>query len=240
MASDRVNGIDFIGDLSYRLGVIRLSHVGKDFLLGQTLIHAVTDVSFAIQNNEFLAIAGPSGSGKSTLLNMIGCIERPTAGTLFLDDVELTHLGSDDSASIRSQKMGFIFQTFNLLPVLTAYENIEYPLYLNNVNAAERRQRVNTALEEVGMSALGNRKPAQLSGGQRQRVAIARALVGWPSIILADEPTANLDQQTAEEIVSLMKRLHADHGVTVIFSTHDPRIIQQADRLIRLQSGRIV
>jgi putative ABC transport system ATP-binding protein len=220
--------------------VIRLSHIGKDFLLGQTLIHAVTDISFDIQKSEFLAIAGPSGSGKSTLLHIIGCIERPTSGTLFLDDVELTHLNSDESASIRSQKMGFIFQTFNLLPVLTAYENIEYPLYLNKVNAAERRQRVNTLLNEVGMGDLGNRKPAQLSGGQRQRVAIARALVGRPSIILADEPTANLDQQTAEEIVALMKRLHADHGVTVIFSTHDPHIIRQADRLIRLQSGHVI
>ncbi len=219
--------------------MIRLSHIGKEFLLGQTLIHAVTDVSFDIANNEFLAIAGPSGSGKSTLLNIIGCIERPTTGAIFLDGTDLTNLSSDDSAPIRAQKMGFIFQTFNLLPVLTAYENIEYPLYLNNTNAAERRQKVDTILKEVGMATLGNRKPSQLSGGQRQRVAIARAMAGKPSIILADEPTANLDQKTAEEIITLLKRLHSDHGVTIIFSTHDPHIIEQANRLVRLQSGRV-
>ena len=220
--------------------MIRLSHIGKDFHLGQTIVHAVTDISFDIAEGEFMALAGPSGSGKSTLLNIIGCVERPTTGQFFLQDRDLSKLSSDDSASIRAQRMGFIFQTFNLLPVLTAYENIEYPLYLNNVPAADRNRRVQQLLNEVGMGSLGDRKPAQLSGGQRQRVAIARALIGQPAIVLADEPTANLDEKTSEEIVALLKRLHTEHGVTVIFSTHDPHIIRQANRVIRLQSGRVV
>jgi putative ABC transport system ATP-binding protein len=220
--------------------MIRLSHVGKDFKVGETLVHAVEDISCDIAGAEFLAIAGPSGSGKSTLLNLLGCLERPTSGTIVIDDMQVSDFDSDRAAAMRLEKLGFIFQTFNLLPVLTAFENIEYPLCLRDIPMEERRQRVTTLLEEVGMAALADRRPAQLSGGQRQRVAIARALVGRPSIVLADEPTANLDHSTAEEIIALMKRLHREHGATIIFSTHDPRIIQQADRLLRLDSGRLV
>nr|AEQ20573.1 LolD lipoprotein releasing system, ATP-binding protein [uncultured bacterium CSLF42] len=219
--------------------MIEVSHVSKDFLLGETRVHAVTDVSFAIQSGEFAAIAGPSGSGKSTLLNLIGCIELPTAGDIRIDGLNVGTLSSDDSARLRLEKMGFVFQAFNLLPVFTAYENVEYPLHLLKVSETERRQRVTTILRDVGMESFAHHKPSQLSGGQRQRVAIARALVGRPSIVLADEPTANLDQATAEEIVILLKRLHADHGVTIIFSTHDPRIIQRAERRLLLQSGRL-
>jgi len=220
--------------------MIRFSHISKDYLLGETRVHAVMDVSFDIQRGEFAAIAGPSGSGKSTLLNLLGCIERPSSGAIFLDDVKISEFSPDESARFRLAKMGFIFQTFNLLPVFTAFENVEYPLHLRGMPSTERRRRVLAALDEVGMAAFIDRKPTQLSGGQRQRVAIARALVGEPVIILADEPTANLDQKTAEEIVSLLKRLHSEKGVTIIFSTHDAHIIKQAERLIRLESGRLI
>jgi len=219
--------------------MIELSGVSKDYLVGQSKVHAVSDVSFEIAKGEFAAIAGPSGSGKSTLLNLIGGIERPSAGRLLVDGQSIGDLTPDQSALMRRAKMGFIFQTFNLLPVFTAYENVEYPLHLLNVPNEERRRRVDALLKEVGMSERADHKPSQLSGGQRQRVAIARALAAQPSVVLADEPTANLDHQTADEIIALMKKLHQDHGVTIIFSTHDPRIIEQANRLIRLDSGRL-
>jgi putative ABC transport system ATP-binding protein len=221
------------------MGIIKIEKAGKNFSLGKIIINALKGVSLEIGKGEFMAIVGPSGSGKSTLLNLIGCIERPSSGTVIIDGTDIGSLSPDELAEIRSSRLGFIFQSFNLLPVLTVAENVEYPLHLRGGEKRTRAEKVAGVLKEVGLERFSSHKPAELSGGQRQRVAIARALVGSPSIILADEPTANLDHRTGEEILNLMKDINRKLGTTFVFSTHDPKIMNIADRTVELRDGEI-
>jgi len=222
------------------MSVVRVEHVNKYYLLGDQKVQALKDISLSIEPGVFLAIAGPSGSGKTTLLNLIGCIDTPSSGKIFINDNDVSGKTPDQLADLRANKIGFIFQTFNLLPVLTAAENVEYPLLQRKVlTKAERRERVNYFLDIVGLSKFADHRPNQLSGGQRQRVAIARALVIKPSIVLADEPTANLDLQTGKDILQLMKQINRRLNTTFIFSTHDRHVMAMADRLIRVEDGSI-
>lgn len=223
------------------MNVVRLEHVYKDYRLGEQKVQALTDVSLAIAAGVFLAIAGPSGSGKTTLLNLIGCIDAPTSGQIFINGDDVSGKSSDELADLRSRSIGFIFQTFNLLPVLSAVENVEYPLlHRRDMSRSERRRRTTSFLDLVGLSKFTNHRPNQLSGGQRQRVAIARALVIEPSIVLADEPTANLDHTTGSDILLLMRNLNRELGTTFIFSTHDQRVMTMADRLVRIEDGALL
>lgn len=222
------------------MSVVRIEHVYKDYLLGDQKVQALKDITLAFEPGVFLAIAGPSGSGKTTLLNLIGCIDVPTSGKIFINDVDVSGKTPDELADLRNRTIGFIFQTFNLLPVLSAAENVEYPLLQRkDVSPQERKKRVDYFLDIVGLSRFAEHRPNQLSGGQRQRVAIARALAILPSIVLADEPTANLDHKTGEEILSLMKQINRAFNTTFIFSTHDKRVIAKADRLVRVEDGQI-
>ncbi len=202
---------------------------------------ALNGVSFAVEAGEFLSIAGPSGSGKTTMLNLIGCLDKPTRGQLLLDGEELSRKSGRALSDIRRYRIGFIFQTFNLVPVLTAFENVEIPLILKGgLTAGERRERVEAILTEVGLKEMMRRRPSLMSGGQQQRVAIARALVKHPPLVLADEPTANLDSRTGRGILALMMELNQRTGATFIFSTHDQMVMDFGRRLIRLQDGMLV
>lgn len=222
------------------MSVVTVEHVSKDYLLGEQTVRAVNDISLTVAAGVFLAIAGPSGSGKTTLLNLIGCIDRPTTGSILIDNVDVEGMTADQLADLRSRSIGFIFQTFNLLPVLSAAENVEYPLLQRSeISAAERRERVEYFLNIVGLADRMNNRPNQLSGGQRQRVAIARALAGSPRLVLADEPTANLDKKTGVEILRLMKSINQAMKTTFIFSTHDRRVVELADRLVQIEDGSI-
>ena len=222
------------------MSVVRLEHVYKDYLLGDQKVQALKDITLSFDPGVFLAIAGPSGSGKTTLLNLIGCIDTPSSGKIFINDQDVSGRTADELADLRSRTIGFIFQTFNLLPVLSAAENVEYPLLQRrDVSESERKKRVDYFLDIVGLSKFSGHRPNQLSGGQRQRVAIARALAILPSIVLADEPTANLDHHTGEEILTLMKQINRAFNTTFIFSTHDKRVIAKADRLVRVEDGEI-
>lgn len=222
------------------MSVVRIEHVCKDYQLGEQCVRGLNDITLNIEAGVFLAIAGPSGSGKTTLLNLIGCIDTPTSGKIYINDEDVSGKTADQLADLRSHAIGFIFQTFNLLPVLTAAENVEYPLlHRKDVNAAERKKRVAYYLDMVGLTKYADHRPNQLSGGQRQRVAIARALAVQPAIILADEPTANLDKATGKDILKLMKAINRKLKTTFIFSTHDQRVINQADRLVRVEDGVI-
>jgi putative ABC transport system ATP-binding protein len=222
------------------MSLVRVESVTKAYQLGEQKVVALHDITLSFEEGVFLAIAGPSGSGKTTLLNIIGCIDIPTTGKVFIDDIEVTGRSADELADLRAHATGFIFQTFNLFPVLTAAENVEYPLLnLPEISREERRKRVATFLAVVGLERYADHKPNQLSGGQRQRVAIARALAIKPRIVLADEPTANLDRKTGQSILSLMKDINRRYGTTFIFSTHDRRIMAMADRLVRIEDGRI-
>ena len=222
------------------MSVVRLEHVYKDYLLGDQKVQALKDITLSFDPGVFLAIAGPSGSGKTTLLNLIGCIDTPSSGKIFINDQDVSGRTADELADLRSRTIGFIFQTFNLLPVLSAAENVEYPLLQRrDVSESERKKRVDYFLDIVGLSKFSGHRPNQLSGGKRQRVAIARALAILPSIVLADEPTANLDHHTGEEILTLMKQINRAFNTTFIFSTHDKRVIAKADRLVRVEDGEI-
>jgi len=222
------------------MSVVRVDHVSKDYLLGDQIVHALNDISLAVEPGVFLVIAGPSGSGKTTLLNLIGCIDRPTSGHIYIDDRDVSGMTADQLADLRLRSIGFVFQTFNLLPVLSAAENVEYPLLQRSeFGPIERRERVEHFLDVVGLADRMQNRPNQLSGGQRQRVAIARALAGSPRIVLADEPTANLDKRTGIGILKLMKRLNEVMKTTFIFSTHDRRVIDRADRLVQVEDGHI-
>ena len=222
------------------MSVVRIEHVHKDYLLGDQKVQALKDITVSFDPGVFLAIAGPSGSGKTTLLNLIGCIDTPTSGKIYINDTDVSGKTPDQLADLRNKTIGFIFQTFNLLPVLTAAENVEYPLLQRkDVTTEERKKRIAYFLDIVGLSKFAEHRPNQLSGGQRQRVAIARALAILPSIVLADEPTANLDHKTGEEILSLMKQINRAFNTTFIFSTHDKRVISKADRLVRVEDGEI-
>lgn len=220
---------------------VQLSHVGKVYPLGKTEVKALKDISLNIAAGEFTTIAGPSGCGKSTMLNLIGCMDTPTTGEVYIDGTPISKMRDRDLTRLRLHKLGFIFQSFNLIPVLSVYQNIEFPLLIDGrVSAADRKRRVTTLIEEVGLREQMQQKSNELSGGQRQRVAIARALVTEPRIVLADEPTANLDSATGEKIINLMRDINRTHKTTFIFSTHDPQVMKQASRVIRLKDGSIV
>ena len=222
------------------MSLIRVENVSKQYRLGDQMVPALQGVNLSIEESVFLAIAGPSGSGKSTLLNLIGCIDTPTTGKIFIDGRDMSGRTPDELADIRARTIGFIFQTFNLLPVLSAEENVEYPLLqFKELGRKERRDRVARFLDVVKLGKFGHHRPSELSGGQRQRVAIARALATQPKIILADEPTANLDSKTGAGILELMKEINRSLQTTFVFSTHDKKVIAKADRLVRIEDGRI-
>ncbi|HEV7570572.1 MAG TPA: ABC transporter ATP-binding protein [Thermoanaerobaculia bacterium] len=220
--------------------LVRLLDVARTYPLGRVNVRALTGVSLDVDHGDFLALAGPSGSGKTTLLNVIGCIDKPDSGRILIDGIDVTPVPLHRLASTRRDTLGFIFQTFNLIPVLTAYENVEYPLLLQHVPAAARRKRVLDWLEQVGLSDQARQRPDQLSGGQRQRVAIARAMAGQPKLVLADEPTANLDSVTAAKILDLVEDINARTRCTFIFATHDPALMSRAGRCIRMHDGALV
>jgi putative ABC transport system ATP-binding protein len=220
------------------VSLVRADKLCKTYTLGKQQVEALRDVSLTINEGEFLAIAGPSGSGKTTLLNLIGCIDTPSSGDLVIGTESVAGRTPDQLADLRLRTMGFIFQTFNLLPVLSAAENVEYPLLqMKELSRAERRKRVDRYLEVVGLEKYRKHRPNELSGGQRQRVAIARALATQPRVILADEPTANLDHKTGGSILALMKELNRTQGMTFIFSTHDPSVMDIADWVVEVNDG---
>lgn len=219
--------------------MIEIHNLYKTYQINQIQIQALKNINLSIRKNEFVAIVGPSGSGKTTLMNMLGCLDTPTSGTYILDNVEVSSLTDDELAEIRNQKIGFVFQNFNLIQKLTAIENVELPLIYMGVKSSERLKRAKSALEKVGLGDRLHHKPNELSGGQQQRVAIARALINNPPIIFADEPTGNLDSKSGAEIMSLLKELHKN-GNTIVLITHDNEIANQADRIIRISDGTIV
>jgi putative ABC transport system ATP-binding protein len=221
--------------------IARVDNVWKKYALGDEEVWALRNVSLIVDPGVFMAIAGPSGSGKSTLLNLLGCIDVPTRGKVVVNGHDTSGHTPNQLADLRARTIGFIFQTFNLLPVLSAAENVEYPLLqLGEVDKDERRRRVAEYLRIVGLSRFARHRPNQLSGGQRQRVAIARALAMKPRLVLADEPTANLDHKTGEGILELMKDINRELGTTFVFSTHDKKVIAKADRLVRIEDGRVL
>jgi putative ABC transport system ATP-binding protein len=220
--------------------VVRLDHVSRVYHVGSVPIPAVRDISLAIQPRMFSVVVGPSGSGKTTLLNMIGCIDVPDSGQIEVSGENVLRLSDNALADFRARNIGFIFQSFNLIPVLSAFENVEYPLLLLNVSPAERRRRTSAMLVAVGLEAQTKQRPNELSGGQKQRVAIARALVKEPALVLADEPTANLDSATGTAIVTLMRRMQEQFHTSFIFSTHDPRLMAEADQTFSIRDGQLV
>jgi putative ABC transport system ATP-binding protein len=216
-----------------------LKQVSKSYQLGAIQVPAVQHIDLNIMAGRFAVISGASGSGKTTLLNLIGCIDRPDRGEVLVDGCAVGKLSDNALADFRARHIGFIFQNFNLLPVLDAYENVEYPLLLTRTSPAKRRERVRSLLEAVGLGGKERHRPNQLSGGQRQRVAIARALATGPRLVLADEPTANLDSRTGATIIELMRRMQREEGVSFIFSTHDPALLQAADDAVVIRDGRV-
>ena len=225
-------------------GLVNVEAVSRRFTLDHekngAFVTALSDATLHVSAGEFLAISGPSGSGKSTLLNLIGCIDKPTAGRILVDGVDTSTLSPKRMTTLRREKIGFVFQTFNLIPVFTAAENVEFPLLVQGVTASERRQRVAAALESVGLADRANHRPDLLSGGERQRVAVARAIVHRPALVLADEPTANLDTHNATQLIDLMHDLNRRLGLTFLFSTHDARLLEHTDRIVRLTDGQVV
>lgn len=217
--------------------VVQALDVSRVFILGEHTHQALNKVSLEVEPQAFCAIAGPSGSGKSTLLNILGCLERPTSGEVLIEGVSTKQLTVNQLADFRAQKLGFVFQTFNLVPTLSALENVEYPLLLLNIVTRERRRMAQDALRKVGLEKFFKNRPGQLSGGQRQRVAIARAIVKKPLLILADEPTANLDRNTATEVFNMMQRLNREEKMTFVFSSHDPLVLKRATQVSYLVDG---
>jgi putative ABC transport system ATP-binding protein len=230
-----IEGVTVENKLSKR--VVELVGAGKTYRLGQTSVLALKEVTLSVGRGEFVAIAGPSGSGKTTMLNLVGCLDAPTAGEVFIQEQPVSRLNDKEATRLRRDAIGFIFQSFNLIPVLSVFENVEFPLILKGVAQKERAARVRAIVNAVGLDEHQAHKPDQLSGGQRQRVAIARALVGEPAIVLADEPTANLDSETGSSIIRLMQRINAERNVTFIFSTHDAAIMNLASRRVTLRDG---
>lgn len=219
--------------------IVELSSVSRVYKQGKVLVKAVDEISLEIRKGDFDTLCGPSGSGKTTLLNLIGALDEPTSGTITLEGKNLGELSRSAKSRIRRDRIGFVFQAYNLIPTLTAYENAEFVLALQNVPEKVRKEKVMAVLEEVGLSGLENRRPDELSGGQQQRVAIARAIAAKPAIVLADEPTANVDSATADSLLDLMERLNSTDDVTFLFSTHDQRVIDRAKRVIRMRDGKI-
>ena len=222
------------------MALVQLQRITKFYELGKTTVKALRGVDLSIEAGEFTVVMGPSGSGKTTLLNIIGCLDRATEGSYVFDGEAIGDRDFNDLADIRNQKIGFIFQDFNLIPVLSVRENIAFPLAIRGESSATIRGRVETIAADVGLTAFLHHKPDELSGGQRQRVAIARALVTDPQLVLADEPTANLDSKTSDQIIDLMLGLNREKGVTFLFSTHDPRVMEHARRVVSIHDGRIV
>jgi putative ABC transport system ATP-binding protein len=226
--------------LEDRVPLVSLRGISKDYQLGKTLVPALRGVDLDIEGGEFTVVMGPSGSGKTTLLNIIGCLDRPSAGTFSLDGQAIGDRDFDELAELRNRSIGFIFQSFNLIPVLDVYENIEFPCLIRGKRDPALDARVRRIAEEVGLTPFIKHRPDELSGGQRQRVAIARALVTEPRLVLADEPTANLDSATSDSIVDLMLALNRESGVTFLFSTHDARVTTHARRVVKLADGKVV
>ena len=219
--------------------VAKLTDVTRIYKIGEVETRALNGVSITIGDGEFTSLVGPSGSGKTTLLQLIGCLDQPTSGKVVIDGKDATNLNRNQRADLRKGTIGFVFQFFALIPTLTAYENVEMPLLLNGKNAAERKQRVMDLLQAVDMTERAHHRPDQLSGGQQQRVAVARALATDPKLILADEPTANLDTENGEQVMEIMKKLNKETGTTFVFATHDPRVIKYASRVVTLHDGKI-
>ena len=219
--------------------VIELKDIMKTYIMGDSIVHALDHVNVQIARGEFTSIMGPSGSGKSTMMNILGCLDRPTSGEYYLEGKEIAGYDDDELAHTRNAKIGFVFQNFNLLPKLTAQENVALPLIYAGVNIKERMERAKQALEEVGLGQRLEHKPTEMSGGQRQRVAIARALINNPAIIMADEPTGNLDTKSSYEIMDIFKKLN-DSGKTVVMVTHEPDIAEQTKRILVMRDGKIV
>ncbi len=222
------------------MALVSLRGIHKEYALGHTVVPALRGVDLDVAQGEFTVVMGPSGSGKTTLLNIIGCLDRPTSGSYLLDGQPVGDRDFDELAELRNRSIGFIFQSFNLVPVLSVYENIEFPVLIRGRRGPDLDRRVRRAAEEVGLGPWLRHRPDELSGGQRQRVAIARALVTGPRLVLADEPTANLDSGTSEQIIDLMLGLNRESGVTFLFSTHDPRVTRHARRVVSLADGRVV
>ena len=220
--------------------VTKIENVTRTFKIGKVETQALRGVNLSIENGEFTALVGPSGSGKTTLLQLIGCLDQPSSGQVFINGKNVSKLNRNQRADMRRGTIGFIFQFFALIPTLNAYENIEMPLLLNGKSASERRQRVTGLLEAVGLPDRAHHRPDQLSGGEQQRVAIARALASNPTLILADEPTANLDTPNGQQVMEIMTRLNKETGVTFVFATHDPRVIKYARRVVTLRDGVVV
>ena len=221
------------------MDAIQIENVSKVYRVGEVETHALNDVSLSIADGEFTALVGPSGSGKTTLLQLIGCLDRPDRGVVKIKGQDVTRFKANQRADLRREKIGFIFQFFALVPVLNAYENVELPLLLSNRNAKERRERVMELLEAVGLSNRARHRPNQMSGGEQQRVAIARALAPRPVMVLADEPTANLDTDNGKQVMEIMQRLNEKTGTAFVFATHDPRVVAFARRVVKLRDGRI-
>jgi putative ABC transport system ATP-binding protein len=220
--------------------IVDVRNVSKDYMLGKTVVPALRDVTLEVGEGEFLSIAGPSGSGKTTLLNLVGCVDTPTAGTVLVNGQDTRRLSERALTDLRLRTIGFIFQSFNLVSVLSVFQNVEFPLLLQGtLTKRERRRRVQGLLEAVGLAEHARHRPSELSGGQRQRVAIARALVTRPKLVLADEPTANLDSATGANIIDLMRDMNRRDGTTFIFSTHDPKVMSHANAVVRIADGRI-
>ncbi|MEQ8350213.1 MAG: ABC transporter ATP-binding protein [Leptospiraceae bacterium] len=218
---------------------IEVDGLSRDYIQGETLVHALSDVNLTFGRGEFGALVGPSGSGKSTLLNCMGALDKPTSGVVNIEGQDITALSGNALSDFRLQNIGFVFQAYNLVPVLTAFENVEYILLLQGVDAKQRKDRILKLADRMDMQDLMDRFPDQLSGGQQQRVAVARALIGEPEVVLADEPTANLDTHNAEKLIELMLQMCKETGTTFLFSTHDERVIKSARRLIHLRDGKI-
>lgn len=219
--------------------IISLRDVTKVYRQGSVDVHALRGLTMDVEAGEFTAICGPSGSGKTTMLNLIGALDAMTSGSIVLDGRELASLNKKELSELRRDRIGFVFQAYNLMPVLTAYENAEMVLWVQGVDGPSRRERVMALLEQVGLEGMENRRPSELSGGQQQRVAIARAIASNPVVVLADEPTANVDSETAETLLDLMEELNREQGVTFVFSTHDPQVMERARRVVRLVDGRV-
>ena len=222
------------------LALIEMKHIRKDYRLGETVVHALAGVDLSVGRGEFVAIWGPSGSGKTTLLNLMGAVDEPTEGSLSIGGIDAASLSDNRRSELRNEMIGFIFQGFNLVPVLSALENVMLPLQIKGASAKVARQKALDRLREVGLSEFVDHRPFKMSGGQQQRVAIARALVNEPSLVIADEPTANLDSETARMIIDLMRQLNEKDRTTFVFSTHDQRLLDRVERLVRLEDGRIV
>lgn len=220
-------------------GYIEIRNLSRQYQQGETIVHALSDIDLTFPRGEFGALVGPSGSGKSTLLNCLGALDKPTAGTVSIDGREVTELTGNALSDFRLENIGFVFQAYNLVPVLTAFENVEYILLLQGVPVEQRKQRIDALADRMDMQDLMHRFPDQLSGGQQQRVAVARALIGEPEVVLADEPTANLDSKNAEKLIELMLEMCQETSTTFIFSTHDERVMRSAHRLIHLRDGQV-